>query len=82
MRQLKPLLSVSSRLGRALAELFGLLVKLSVGGRLRQRGNQLPPTMPIVPSPAAQSVAKSLTKLLADGLKWEPPEYSPHPKLR
>ncbi|XP_053377275.1 E3 ubiquitin-protein ligase HUWE1-like isoform X3 [Mercenaria mercenaria] len=82
VKQLKPLLTVSSRLGRALAELFGLLVKLSVGGRLRQRGNQLPPTMPIVPSPAAQSVAKALTKLLTDGLKWEPPAYSPHPKLR
>ncbi|XP_060587198.1 E3 ubiquitin-protein ligase HUWE1-like isoform X3 [Ruditapes philippinarum] len=82
VKQLKPLLTVSSRLGRALAELFGLLVKLSVGGRLRQRGNQLPPTMPIVPTPAAQSVAKALTKLLTDGLKWEPPSYSPHPKLR
>ena len=31
LRQIKPLLTVSSRLGRSLAELFGLLVKLSVG---------------------------------------------------
>ena len=31
LRQIKPLLTVSSRLGRTLAELFGLLVKLSVG---------------------------------------------------
>jgi E3 ubiquitin-protein ligase HUWE1 len=31
IKQLKPLLSVSSRLCRTLAELFGLLVKLCVG---------------------------------------------------
>ncbi|WAR27034.1 HUWE1-like protein [Mya arenaria] len=82
VKQLKPLMTVSSRLGRALAELFGLLVKLSVGGRLRQRGNQMPPTMPIVPNPSAQSLAKWLCKLLTDGIKWEPPQYSPHPRLR
>lgn len=81
VKQLKPLMTVSSRLGRALAELFGLLVKLSVGGRLRQRGNQLPP-MPVVPTPAAQSVSKALCKLLTDGIKWEPPPYSPDPNLR
>lgn len=81
-KQLKPLMTVSSRLGRALAELFGLLVKLSVGGRLRQRGNQMPPTMPIVPNPAAQSLAKWLCKLLTDGIRWKPPKYSPHPRLR
>ena len=82
VKQLKPLMTVSSRLGRALAELFGLLVKLSVGGRLRQRGNQLQPPMPVVPTPAAQSVSKALCKLLTDGIKWEPPQYSPDPNLR
>ena len=82
VKQMKPLLTVSSRLGRALAELFGLLVKLSVGSRVRQRGSQMLPPMPIVPIPAAQSVAKALTKLLTDGLQWEPPPCSPVPKLR
>ena len=82
VKQMKPLLTVSSRLGRALAELFGLLVKLSVGSRVRQRGSQMLPPMPIVPIPAAQSVAKALTKLLTDGLQWEPPPSSPVPKLR
>lgn len=82
VKQMKPLLTVSSRLGRALAELFGLLVKLSVGSRVRQRGSQMLPPMPILPIPAAQSVAKALTKLLTDGLQWEPPSSSPVPKLR
>ena len=82
VKQMKPLLTVSSRLGRALAELFGLLVKLSVGSRVRQRGSQMLPPMPILPIPAAQSVAKALTKLLTDGLQWEPPPCSPVPKLR
>ncbi|ESO88796.1 hypothetical protein LOTGIDRAFT_125574 [Lottia gigantea] len=82
IKQLKPLLSVSSRLGRSLAELFGLLVKLCVGTPLRhRRSHQLPPT-PTAPTPAAQSVAKALTKLLANGLSWTPPSYAPVPKLR
>ncbi|KAK3600176.1 hypothetical protein CHS0354_039470 [Potamilus streckersoni] len=82
VKQIKPLLSVSSRLGRALAELFGLLVKLSVGTRVRQRASQMLPPTPVTPTPAAQAVAKALTKLLADGLSWTPPDYSPVPKLR
>ena len=44
IKQIKPLLSGSSRLGRALAELFALLVKLCVGSPLRQRRGQIPPT--------------------------------------
>ena len=44
IKQIKPLLSGSSRLGRALAELFALLVKLCVGSPLRQRRGQMPPT--------------------------------------
>lgn len=82
IKQIKPLLSASSRLGRALAELFGLLVKLSVGSPVRQRRiQQIQPT-PTVPSPAAQSVASALTQLLTEGLSWQPPAYSPVPKLR
>lgn len=83
VKQLKPLLSVSSRLCRALAELFGLLVKLCVGSPVRQRRSyhQVPPP-PTTPSPAAQSTAQALTKLLSSGLKWTPPEYFPVQKLR
>ena len=50
IKQIKPLLSGSSRLGRALAELFGLLVKLCVGSPLRQRRGQVPlPLLPLLP---------------------------------
>ena len=82
IKHIKPLLSASSRLGRALAELFGLLVKLCVGSPVRQRRTQHVPPTPSVPTPAARAVANALTKLLARGLQWEPPPASPVPKLR
>ena len=83
IKQLKPLLSVSSRLGRALAELFGLLVKLCVGAPVRQRrSHHQTPISPAAPTPAAKAVSKALTKLLANGLLWSPPPYAPVPKLR
>lgn len=71
-----------NRLGRALAELFGLLVKLCVGSPIRhRRAHQAPPT-PLIPSPSAQAVAGALTQLLSSGLAWEPPVTSPTPKFR
>ena len=82
IKQIKPLLSGSSRLGRALAELFGLLVKLCVGSPLRQRRGQQVPPAPAMPSPPARAVATALTKLLTSGLSWEPPPTSPLPKFR
>jgi len=82
IKQIKPLLSGSSRLGRALAELFSLLVKLCVGSPLRQRRGQQVPPAPAMPSPPARAVATALTKLLALGLSWQPPPTSPIPKFR
>ena len=82
IKQIKPLLSASSRLGRALAELFGLLVKLSVGSPVRQRRTQQVVPTPTTPSQAARKVATALTDLLASGLSWTPPPCSPVPKLR
>jgi E3 ubiquitin-protein ligase HUWE1 len=82
IKQIKPLLSGSSRLGRALAELFGLLVKLCVGSPLRQRRGQQVPPAPVMPSPPARAVATALAKLLTSGLSWEPPATSPLPKFR
>ncbi|XP_015788441.1 E3 ubiquitin-protein ligase HUWE1 isoform X3 [Tetranychus urticae] len=83
MKQIKPLLSSASRLGRALAELFGLLVKLCVNSPLRHRRNHHSiPSIPVAPFPAARSVATHLTKLLAKGLSWTPPPTSPIPKFR
>ena len=82
IKQIKPLLSGSSRLGRALAELFGLLVKLTNNSPLRQRRGQVSPPSPTLPSPPARAVATALTKLLSSGLSWEPPPTSPLPKFR
>jgi len=59
--------------------LFSLLAKLSVGVPLRQRrAQQLPP----VPTPAADSIATLLARLLAESLSWTPPSYCLIPKLR
>ena len=82
IKQIKPLLSGSSRLGRALAELFALLVKLCVGSPLRQRRGQAIPQMPSTPSVHARAVATALTRLLASGLSWQPPPTSPIPRFR
>lgn len=83
VKQIKPLLSSASRLGRALAELFGLLVKLSNNSPLRhRRSHHAMPNAPVVPTPPARAVAISLTRLLKSGLSWVPPETSPIPKFR
>uniref|UniRef100_A0A4W5JEP4 Uncharacterized protein n=1 Tax=Hucho hucho TaxID=62062 RepID=A0A4W5JEP4_9TELE len=67
IKQIKPLLSASSRLGRALAELFGLLVKLCVGSPVRQRRSHHATSTGTAPTPAARATASSLTKLLTKG---------------
>ncbi|OQR79954.1 E3 ubiquitin-protein ligase HUWE1-like [Tropilaelaps mercedesae] len=76
VKQIQPLLTGASRLGRALAELFGLLVKLCVGSPVRQRRNQQLAAQPAPPSPAAKAIAMALTRLLAQGLSWTPPKDS------
>lgn len=80
---LKWLLTSSSHLGRALAELFGLLVYQCVGSqnqRLRRHNpnmNQLSP-----PTPPARNIAALLTKLLMEGLSWKCPDDIKVPRLR
>ena len=80
---LKWLLTSSSHLGRALAELFGLLVLQSVGtqtSRLRRHPNNINQNArPCVP---AQRTASMLTKLLVDGLNWKCPDEIPISRLR
>ncbi|KAL1492672.1 hypothetical protein ABEB36_010896 [Hypothenemus hampei] len=82
LKYIKPLLGASSRLGRALAELFGLLVKLCVGSPVRQRRGpniiQAPPT----PSTHARKVALALNILLAKGLDCDSLPPCPTPKCR
>lgn len=82
LKYIKPLLGSSSRLGRALAELFGLLVKLCVGSPIRQRRGQNIVTTPPFPGPFARQVATALNNLLASGLNWEKLPPSPVPKFR
>nr|XP_015209351.1 PREDICTED: E3 ubiquitin-protein ligase HUWE1 [Lepisosteus oculatus] len=82
IKQIKPLLSASSRLGRALAELFGLLVKLCVGSPVRQRRSHHAASASTAPTPAARATASSLTRLLTKGLSWQPPPYTPTPRFR
>lgn len=75
---IKPLLVSTSRLGKGLAELFALLVKLSVGSPLRhRRNNHSLPSAPTIPSIAAQNIASVFAKLIADGLSWEVPSTLP-----
>ncbi|XP_036141020.1 E3 ubiquitin-protein ligase HUWE1 isoform X8 [Monomorium pharaonis] len=83
LKYIKPLLGASSRLGRALSELFGLLVKLCMGSPVRQRRGQQMPLTPTMPSQAARSVATALNCLLTRGLSWDklPPSQIPKFKL-
>ncbi|XP_053985847.1 E3 ubiquitin-protein ligase HUWE1-like isoform X2 [Hylaeus volcanicus] len=82
LKYIKPLLGASSRLGRALAELFGLLVKLCMGSPVRQRRGQYMPPTPTLPSQAARSVATALNCLLTRGLTWDILPPSPIPKFK
>ncbi|XP_033329504.2 HECT, UBA and WWE domain containing E3 ubiquitin protein ligase 1 isoform X3 [Megalopta genalis] len=82
LKYIKPLLGASSRLGRALAELFGLLVKLCMGSPGRQRRGQQMPLTPVLPSQAAGSVATALNCLLIRGLTWDILPPSPIPKFK
>lgn len=77
-RLIKPLLASTSRLGKGLAELFALLVKLSVGSPLRhRRNNHTMPNTPTIPSVVAQNVVSVFAKLISDGLAWEVPSSIP-----
>nr|XP_039271692.1 E3 ubiquitin-protein ligase HUWE1-like isoform X2 [Styela clava] len=76
MKVIRPVLAVSSKLGRCLAELFGLLAKLSIGLPLRQRYRHSA-TMQSSPTKAACTVAEKLSELLNMGLGWTlPPSTS------
>lgn len=82
LKYIKSLLGASSRLGRALAELFGLLVRLCVGSPLRQRRGQnfVPATS--FTSPTAKEIARILSFILVDGLSFQKLPASPVPKLK
>lgn len=79
LRYIKSLLGASSRLGRALAELFGLLVKLCVGNRMRMRH---PQNVTTYMSSASRDIARVLSYILVDGLSHDQLPPSPIPKLK
>ncbi|XP_039153200.1 E3 ubiquitin-protein ligase HUWE1 isoform X2 [Drosophila simulans] len=83
-RYIKSLLAASSRLGRALAELLGTLVKLSVGSpQTRQRRiNDLISNISKVPTPEAREIARILSSILVNGFSHESILPKPVPKLK
>lgn len=75
---IKPLLVSTSRLGKGLAELFALLVKLCVGSPVRhRRNNPSMPMAPTIPSASAQNISAVFAKLISDGLSWDVPSTLP-----
>lgn len=82
LKQEVPALYAPSRLGRALSELFGLLVKLCVGSSMRHRIRPNPQANQTVPSEAARKTARTLMELLMSSLQWRPPTADALPKFR
>uniref|UniRef100_A0A1B0GIT8 HECT-type E3 ubiquitin transferase n=1 Tax=Lutzomyia longipalpis TaxID=7200 RepID=A0A1B0GIT8_LUTLO len=82
LRYINVLLSVSSRLGRALAELFGLLVKLCVGSPIRQRRGQTLPAVPPCFAETSREIGRVLSFTLVDGLSYDKLPPSPFPKMK
>lgn len=80
LKHLKLLLGAASRLGRALAELFGLLVKLCVGSPKRRVTFQQQAFY--YPAVGATHVAKAMSNLLARGLNWNLVPPAPLEKLK
>lgn len=82
-RILKQLLQTSTALGRAMSDLFVLLVKLSVGSAQRQRRAPHTAATPGLPTLPARHVALQLSKVLKDALTWQGlPSKILVPKLR
>lgn len=73
IKTIKPLLCVSSKLGRALGELYNLLVRQCSTSQMRhaRRFNQQPTVY--TPTIAAKLVASTLTEVLRDGFLFHLP---------
>ena len=73
IKTIKPLLCVSSKLGRALGELYNLLVRQCSTSQMRhaRRFNQQPAVY--TPTAAAKLVASTLTEVLRDGFLFHLP---------
>lgn len=82
LKQEVPALYAPSRLGKALSELFGLLVKLCVGSSMRHRIRPNPQANQTVPPESARKTARTLMELLMKSLQWKPPTLDSLPKFR
>ncbi|XP_036319887.1 E3 ubiquitin-protein ligase HUWE1 isoform X1 [Rhagoletis pomonella] len=85
LRYIKSLLAASSRLGRALAELFGTLVKLSVGtpqARQRRSNDYSASNANKIPTADAKEIARVLSSILVNGFSHEDNVSKPAPKLK
>ncbi|CAG0892782.1 unnamed protein product, partial [Cyprideis torosa] len=78
---IRPLLTCISRLGRVMAELFGILVKLSVGSPMRHpRRGARPVVSP--PTPTARTVSLALAFFLRNSLHKTSTAEGVSPKYR
>lgn len=77
LKQLTPLLTITSRVGRSLAELMSLLIRLSTSPlhRAHRRGAGHPLIMHSYQEPAREAidVCMEVTNLLVESLRWEVP---------
>ena len=77
LKQLTPLLTITSRVGRSLAELMSLLIRLSTSPlhRTHRRGVGHPLIVHSYQEPAKEAieVCMEVSNLLLDSLKWEVP---------
>jgi hypothetical protein len=79
IKHIRPLLTVASRLGRSVSDIYAVLVRLFVIPQHQPRRYRHTPSPP--KQPAWECVA-ALTKTLVDGFTWVPPDLAPTPGFR
>lgn len=79
IKYIRPLLTVASRLGRSVSDIYAVLVRLFIIPQHQPRRYRQPPSPP--KQPAWECVA-ALTKTLVDGFTWLPPDLTPTPGFR
>lgn len=74
LKHLTPLVAVTSRVGKSIAELLSLLVRLATGPLHRHHRRSLhTPVVSQPPPKEAVSMCQSITSVLVDGLCWSVP---------
>lgn len=75
LKHLTPLLTITSRVGRSLAELMNLLIRIAITPLIRNphRRDRYRDDVYVPPSEDALQICDEVTLLLVDSLKWEVP---------